>query len=199
MPRRYRSRKREEAVQETRRKILEATMHLHGEQGILGTSWEDIARGAGVSLATVYRHFPSVRELVPACGAMAEQFMRPPAPEQAETLFRGAEGVAERVERLVAELCGFYQRGAGALLLAQREAHAVEPLAAWARKLDETRELLVRAALAPAGLPEPAVRVSVALTGFPVWRALVDAGVPEADTPRLVSGLVRNSIAEVRQ
>lgn len=171
-------------------------MHLHGEQGIIGTSWEDIARRAGVSLATVYRHFPSLNELVPACGAMAEGFMRPPAPEQAETLFGGVDALPERIERLVEELCAFYERGGGALLLAKREGHMVEPLAAWAGKLDRTREILVRAALRPADLDERTIQVLDALVSFSVWQALIEAGVSHSKAPHVIRGLALSCIRE---
>jgi AcrR family transcriptional regulator len=104
MPRRYRSRKRAEAVEETRRRILEATMELHEEQGILATSWEDIAGRAGASLPTVYRHFPSLDELVPACGALTDVYVQPPTTEVAATLFTDATTLPERIERLIGEL-----------------------------------------------------------------------------------------------
>lgn len=190
MPRRYRSLKRAEAVEETRRKILLATMELHGEQGILATSWEDIARRAGVALATVYRHFPTLDQLVPACGALAEGFIRPPRPELAETLFTGADDLAARIGRVVAELCAFYERGGVALATARREGHLVEALGAWARELDRTRELLVHAALATAAPDERTARVAAALTAFPVWQALTEGGVPSAEAPRVINDLV---------
>ena len=41
-------------------------MHLHLEQGIVATTWEDIARRADVATATVYRHYPTLDELVGA-------------------------------------------------------------------------------------------------------------------------------------
>ena len=194
MPRRYRSPRRDQAVEETRRKILLATMELHGEQGIMATSWEDIAGRAGVALATVYRHFPTLNELVPACGALAEQFIQPPKPELAQTLFPGADDVAERIGRLAAELCSFYERGAIALATARREGHLVEPLGAWSRELDRTRETLVRAALAPAAPDERTSRVAAALTAFPVWQALTEAGVPAAEAPAVIRTLVLCSL-----
>ncbi|HET8822384.1 MAG TPA: helix-turn-helix domain-containing protein [Thermoleophilaceae bacterium] len=43
---------------------------FHGENGIFGTSWQDIAKEADVSVATVYADFPSLDELLPACGAL---------------------------------------------------------------------------------------------------------------------------------
>jgi AcrR family transcriptional regulator len=49
-------------VSDPRARILEATYECVSRQGIGGTSIEDAARGAGVSRATVYRHFPGGRE-----------------------------------------------------------------------------------------------------------------------------------------
>ena len=75
--------KRKAAVQETRQRIVEATLALHAEKGIFGTSWQDIARRADVSVGTVYKHFPSLDELVPACGELMYAITRPPSLEDA--------------------------------------------------------------------------------------------------------------------
>lgn len=195
MPRRYLSTRRTEAVQETRRKILQATLQLHGERGIMATSWEDIARAAGVSLATVYRHFPTLNELVGACGAMAEELIRPPRAGVADSLLDGAESTGERVRRVVTELCAFYERGFVALSTVRREAHLVPPLAAWGRELDEVRAVLVRAATRPTDVTEPAGRVALALTAFPVWQALAEAGVPPGEAADVIAALVLCSLS----
>ena len=63
---------------ETRNRIVEATAKLHGERGVLGTSWQEIAREADVSVSTVYAHFPSLDELLPACGQLVMSRVRPP-------------------------------------------------------------------------------------------------------------------------
>src|SRR6266511_4195895 len=59
-------------------------MALHAERGILATTWEDIARRADVAVATVYRYFPSLDALVPACGEEVRRVTQPPRPERAE-------------------------------------------------------------------------------------------------------------------
>ncbi|HET8951451.1 MAG TPA: helix-turn-helix domain-containing protein, partial [Solirubrobacteraceae bacterium] len=64
-PRNYDMSKRAAAAGLTRRRIVDATRELHTERGIAGTSWDDIAARAGVGVGTVYRHFPSLDELVP--------------------------------------------------------------------------------------------------------------------------------------
>src|SRR5919112_4277319 len=104
--------KRRAAVEETRQRILQATLALHSEKGIFGTSWQDIARRADVSVNTVYKHFPSLDELVPACGELMYDITRPPSLEDAPRIFAGAQSLEERLERLVSELFDFYERGA---------------------------------------------------------------------------------------
>jgi AcrR family transcriptional regulator len=60
---------------ETRRKqqaelkagIAAATVELHAAKGVIGTSYADIAKHAGVSLPTVYKHFPTMNELLQGC------------------------------------------------------------------------------------------------------------------------------------
>ena len=64
-PRRYTMTKKLALATETRQRIVEATLKLHGEYGIFGTSWKDIATEANVSVGTVYRYFPTRDQLVP--------------------------------------------------------------------------------------------------------------------------------------
>ena len=60
---------------ETRRKqqaalkagIAAAAVELHAAKGAIATSYADIARHAGVSLPTVYKHFPTMHELLQGC------------------------------------------------------------------------------------------------------------------------------------
>ena len=94
-----------------RQRILEATLALHSEKGIFGTSWQDIAHRADISVGTVYKHFPSLEELVPACGELMYAITRPPSLEDAPQIFAGASSLEERLGRLIEELFAFYERG----------------------------------------------------------------------------------------
>ena len=67
MPRKYELRRRAERQEETRRRIVEATVALHETLGPGRTTISDIASRAGVERATVYRHFPDERSLFTAC------------------------------------------------------------------------------------------------------------------------------------
>lgn len=181
---------RRRATDETRQRIVAATMALHGEQGILGTSWEDIAHRAGVSVATVYRHFPGLEQLVPACGALTEETIRPPTLALGEMLFAGIPTPAERLGRLVDELCAFYERGGPVLDRVRREAIGVPSLQPWLDSLDATREALVGQALAPARPGQRTIRVVAGLTDARVWQALRDRNVPTQEIRGIMRGLV---------
>src|SRR3954447_14568558 len=51
-------------------RILDSAYHLHNEQGILETTWQDIADAAGVPIAEVDSRYPTLEDLVPACGGL---------------------------------------------------------------------------------------------------------------------------------
>lgn len=67
MARKYELRRRAERREETRRRIVEATVHLHGTVGPARTQVSAIAERAGVERVTVYRHFPDQASLLRAC------------------------------------------------------------------------------------------------------------------------------------
>ena len=61
--REYRSQLRAEQAAETRKRILDATVRLSAS-GIASLSIPAVAREAGVSVPTVYRHFATKRDLL---------------------------------------------------------------------------------------------------------------------------------------
>src|SRR4051794_17421285 len=83
-------------------RILDAAYDLHSEHGILETTWQEIAEAAGVPVAEVDSRYPTVEDLVPACGGLALSRVRLPPPEQAGELF-GANDRDQRLRTLVAE------------------------------------------------------------------------------------------------
>lgn len=52
---------------ELKASIAAATVELHAAKGATATSYADIAKHAGVSLPTVYKHFPTLNELLEGC------------------------------------------------------------------------------------------------------------------------------------
>ncbi|MFO7531867.1 MAG: helix-turn-helix domain-containing protein [Candidatus Limnocylindrales bacterium] len=80
MPRPYALRKRAETTEATRQRIIDATIGLHQEVGGARTTVAEIARRAGTSRLTVYRHFPDERSLLAACTGHYMSQHRPPEP-----------------------------------------------------------------------------------------------------------------------
>ncbi len=78
MKRSYHLKHRAEARAHTRQKIIDATVELHQEKGLMATSVSDIAKRAKVGKVTVYRHFPDETALVSACSG--EYFQLNPLP-----------------------------------------------------------------------------------------------------------------------
>src|SRR5262245_37532092 len=77
-PRPYNNETRDRQQAELKTRIAAATAELHAVQGVFATSYAQIAQQAGVSLPTVYKHYPTLDELVQACtghvGAQAPAF-----------------------------------------------------------------------------------------------------------------------------
>jgi AcrR family transcriptional regulator len=178
--------KRKAAVEETRRRILEATLSLHAEQGIFGTSWQDIARRADVSVGTVYKHFPSLDELVPACGELMYAITRPPSLEDASRIFAGASSLDERLGRLIEEMFGFYERGAPYIEtdFQERRLPAVQE---WEAHMRATIAGLVREALLPAGPEEGTVQAVSAFLDFSTYKAFMDRDVSNEQAAKTIS------------
>lgn len=61
----YRSQLRDEHAEETRRRILDATVRVMAN-GLASVSIPAVAREAGVSVPTIYRHFTTKRDLLAA-------------------------------------------------------------------------------------------------------------------------------------
>ena len=63
----YNLKARAERYQETRQRIVEATLELHRTAGPARTTITEIAKKAGVERQTVYNHFPDPLSLFKAC------------------------------------------------------------------------------------------------------------------------------------
>jgi AcrR family transcriptional regulator len=192
MARKYSMDKRTAAVDETRRRIVEATRQMHNEKGILATTMQDIAARADVALGTVYRHFPSLDELVPACGALNLQLN--PLPTSA--LFAGAASAAERLGLLVQALFANYERGERQYTVGYSERDNIPVLR---RFMDEGATYvatLVRQAIEPAQPSEEAMRLAVALSDFRSWQALTQSGFTSEAAANQVVELIERKLAE---
>lgn len=98
----YRMSERAKSQEETRRRIVEATMHLHEEIGPRATTISAIAERAGVQRLTVYRHFPDETAVFRACTAHWLSLNPPPDPQS-------WADIQEPTERLRSALGAFYR------------------------------------------------------------------------------------------
>lgn len=163
------------AREETRRRIVEATAKLHGERGVFGTSWRDIAEMADVSVATVYSYFPSLDQLLPACGQFVMERARPPSPDAAPAIIGDAEDLRERLRRIARELFRFYERGGPHIEVDTRE-RELPGMREWEESQRATVAAFVREALAGHADARKARLVS-AFFDLPTYKALRTRGV----------------------
>jgi AcrR family transcriptional regulator len=185
-PRKYTMDKRRAAVEETRQRILEAALALHSEKGIFGTSWQDIANRADVSVGTVYKHFPSLDELVPACGELAYAITRPPSLEDAPQIFAEASSLEERLGRLIEELFAFYERGAPYIETDFQE-RRLPAVVEWEAYMRATIAGLVREALVSAEPDEHTVQAVSALLDFSTFKSFLDRDISKEQAAKTIN------------
>ncbi len=123
MTRTYTLKRRAEQQAETRLRIVEAAVELHGSVGPAQTTVSMVAERAGVQRHTFYAHFPDERSLLLACSGLAGE--RDPPPDAAPW-----RAIADRGERLRAGLrtiYGWYERNENltACVLRDAQHHAL--------------------------------------------------------------------------
>lgn len=172
MPRTYRQQRRGEATEETRRRIVQATFDLHAEQGIAGTTMKQIAERAGVSVGTVYHHFPTYDDAIGACGAFALSH----SPFPTAGVFDGAETRAERVRRLARATFGVFAgvRAFGSVLADQDKLPVLRGFVA------EEQAVRRRLAALAIGREGSAAETLAALVDFGVYDAFGRLGLTPA-------------------
>lgn len=189
--RKYELKRRAERQQETRRRIVEATVELHETVGFARATISAIAERAGVERLTVYRHFPDQLSLLQACSSHWGAAHPPPDPAAWEAL----DEPEERLRAALTALYGYYGEGESMIASVLREIADEPALAAVSegfvayvgyvadgvlrgfRARGRRRELL-RAAIAHA-------------VDFTTWRSLVrQRGLSPVDAIELMTCLV---------
>lgn len=118
MARTYTLKRRAEQQAETRRRIVEAAVELHGTVGPAPTTISMVAERAGVQRHTLYAHFPSERELFLACSALSLERSPLPDPEGWRTI----EDRTKRLRTGLGEIYGWYERNADLAACVLRDA-----------------------------------------------------------------------------
>ena len=188
----YRLGKRAESASLTRQRIVEATLTLHDEQGITGTSVRDVAGRAGVAPATVLHHFPRMNDLIQACGELSGAL----APMPTEAIFATGADRASRVRALTLELFAWWERlgpGWNHLQVDRRELGQVD---AWLNEVAERHRHLVSIGLGPAA--SSSVEVVAAMTTQGVWSSMRASGSSTEDAANQVARLINRSLEGVQ-
>lgn len=181
----YRLGRRAEAADETRNRIVAATFALHAEQGVAATTMTHIAGRAGVSIGTVYHHFPTYDHVIRACGAHTEKTV----PRPSAAIFAGLSSTAARVERLAAEIFGYYQRLPG-FERVRCDQDKFPPLRAAFAEGERRRRDLAAKAIGARGAGDARAATVAALLDVAVHRGLVGAGLSTAAAAERIAGVI---------
>jgi AcrR family transcriptional regulator len=195
MTRKYTMRRRAEALQETRARIVDATVAAHRELGIQATSWDEIARRADVGVGTVYRHFRSLADLLPACGEVVTDTLALPGGDEIPAIFEGARSPEERIERLVRTVFATYERGAPFIENIRRERNDLPELNYWHAWIEDTLDALTREALRPLKPGKHSLQVTRALIDLYTWRAFGHRGLSPGQTIATICRLITLALA----
>src|ERR1700694_4569740 len=198
MPRQYRMKKRAATRDETRERIVRATMALSDEQGVSMTSFADVAERAGVGPATVLRHFPPIGSLVMACGEHVVVEMRPPSPADAPRILGGLATTRARLERLGGELDAFHARGSLRLIAAANDRDRVPELDQFLLTVDAGIEAMVREAVVAERASESLIGVLMSLSSVFVWQTMERANLSPADRQAVLADVLSSAIVSVR-
>jgi AcrR family transcriptional regulator len=190
----YRKRRRAEQERQTRERITEAAVRLHGTLGPARTTVSGVAKEAGVQRATVYRHFPDEVSLFAACSA--HYWASNPMPDPGA--WSSISDSEARLRHALGEIYAFFRRTEGMLEKTSRDAPLVE---AMARPVAEFRGYLNAAVAAIiAGRPErgEARRRLQAAVGhavsFPTWQSLVrQQGLEDTEAVAMMAALVESA------
>jgi AcrR family transcriptional regulator len=187
----YQKRRRAESEAQTRLRITESAVHLHGTLGPAHTSMSAVAEHAGVQRSTLYRHFPDEAALFEACSA--HWVAANPRPDLAEWA-----AIADPDERLrvgLGELYAYYDRTAPMLENLLRDEPVHEVVRARFQGFHTFVAAMADTLMAGRGLRGAARRRTRAALGhavaFSTWRSLVsEQGLSTADAVELVCGFV---------
>jgi AcrR family transcriptional regulator len=189
--RKYEKKARAEAEAQTRLRITESAVELHGSLGPAQTTMSAVAEHAGVRRSTLYRHFSDEEALFGACSAHWAAENPPPDISRWEKI----DDPAERLGAALEEMYGYYRRAGGMIDKLLRDEQAVpvvaEKFAPYHQFLAMATEILMRGR----GLRGNAAKRTRAAIGhalaFRTWQDLTEAqGLDDKQAAELMSALV---------
>jgi AcrR family transcriptional regulator len=193
--RRYEKRARAAHEQETRMRIVEAAIGLHGTVGPARTTVSAIAERAGVRRSTVYRHFPDERALFLGCSGTWRE--RNPVPDPAT--WSAIPDPADRLAAALDAIYGWYEQVEPMLTALLRDADEM-PIIGELQAGRYAYLAAVEDGLAPGwgarGLAARRLRATIGLAlDFDAWRTLHGRGLSRADAIAVMSSAVQGAAA----
>lgn len=189
--RKYEKKARAEAEAQTRLRITESAVELHGSLGPAQTSMSAVAEHAGVRRSTLYRHFPDERALFGACSAHWAEANPPPE----IGAWAALADPGERLDSALAELYAYYRRTEGMLDKLLRDEVAVpvvgELMAAFHGLIAGATDALMQGR-GLRGRARDRTRAAIGhALGFRTWQDLTGAqGLSDGAAAALMSRLV---------
>lgn len=186
MARNYTLKKRAEGQAETRQRIVDAAIALHGSVGPAKTTISMIAEKAGVQRHTLYAHFPDERAMLMACSGHALEM--DPLPDAAA--WRAIADADERRRVGLSAVYAYFERNAELLACVLRdvETHEIvqEVMATrYAPGIGAWHEVL------GAGLKAKQRAMLAVALSFHTWRTLVrETGMKQSDAVEAMAGAV---------
>lgn len=189
--RKYEKKRRAEAEAQTRLRITESAVELHGTLGPARTTMSAVAEHAGVRRSTLYRHFPDEVALFGACSV--HWAMENPPPDISR--WAEIEDPEERLAVALAEMYAYYRRAGGMIDKLLRDEQTVpvvaEQIAPYHQFLAIATDLLAQGR----GLRGNAAKRTRAAIGhalaFRTWQDLTGTqGLDDKQAAELMSGLV---------
>jgi AcrR family transcriptional regulator len=181
----YRMRARADSMDRTRARITRAAIELHGSVGPAATTMSAVAERAGVTRATLYRHFPNEEALFAACSA--EWWSANPSPDPAR--WATIRDPRDRLTAALRALYGWYRSAEAMRANLLRDLAVLPPaisagIAAYPRAVVDVLD---------AGWPDSS-RLRRAAIGhavaFETWQSLARQGLTDAEAAQLMTRLI---------
>ena len=187
----YRKKQRAESEAETRLRITESAMELHGTVGPSRTSVSAVAERAGVRRSTVYRHFPDDAALFAACSA--HWVAGNPRPDIGA--WAAIADPAERVRTALPELYAYYRRSEQMLANLHRDEELVpavkKQFAAYHEFVAIMQQILVAGHGVRGGARELLLAAAGHAVAFTTWQSLArDQSLDDERAADLMARLV---------
>jgi len=169
---RRRACRRHQRQDSTRQRIVEATIRVHIDLGVMGSNFSSVAREAGVSRQTVARYFRDEVELITACTAHYDLSHPMPATDR----WVGIADPQDRLRAALTDLYAYYNDNEPILASGHTAAAARPELAVvfapYIASLRETQAVLAAGWNVGSKRSSPLKAAIGHALAFPTWRSL---------------------------